>query len=382
MIDKYGSNNVELRGGSTGAAGAVGSTGATGPTGAAGTGGVTGQTGADAEEIRSTISRSGLIIICTPLGVPKSYDTAVCTVKHFVDGVEQDISGLTGTIEATNVTVAQAAELVGTTKGRVYSVTNISADTGSYELSYPHDGVTYQHTVTVDKVLDGGGGLTGTTGPTGAELAGATGNTGKTGLTGVGVTGADGNTGKTGYTGAIGATGTGITGTTGGTGSTGLTGTGLTGPTGSDGATGGTGLTGSGITGATGDAGDGYLHKYIRITEANAKGALSTGIELELNLLGTIAWPQFIKGYINPGVTPFDFGGATTLKFKYVGVSGDLATFTNAFIESASGRRDVKIPSGSFEDAPENTDIIVYVDTAAGTGSGGYIDLDIYYLQI
>ena len=70
------------------------------------------------------------------------------------------------------------------------------------------------------------------------------------------------------------------------------------------------------------------------------------------------------------------------MKFKYVGVSGDLATFTNAFIESASGRRDVKIPSGSFEDAPENTDIIVYVDTAAGTGSGGYIDLDIYYLQI
>ena len=93
---------------------------------------------------------------------------------------------------------------------------------------------------------------------------------------------------------------------------------------------------------------------------------------------GQIIWTPATK---NSDKILNDFGVAE-MKLKYSGVSGDIITFTNAFLESASGRFDVKQPSGSFEDAPENTAIVVYTDAIAGTGIGGYVTLNVYYTEI
>jgi hypothetical protein len=111
----------------------------------------------------------------------------------------------------------------------------------------------------VNTIGGGGGGGSGSTGPTGYTgpmgSSGPRGVTGPTGFTGpTGPTGVTGPTGPSGFTGPTGPTGS--TGPTGQTGPTGPTGsTGPTGPTGVVGITGPRGLSGVGVTGATGATG-------------------------------------------------------------------------------------------------------------------------------
>ena len=237
-------------------------------------------------------------------------------------------------------------------------------------------------------------GYTGPTGPAGSTGTGVAGYTGWTGYTGVTGSGGDmGPTGPTGpgYTGVTGSTGvggdlgpTGKTGYTGPTGSTGVGYTGATGVGGSDGYTGNTGYTGytgsTGVTGLTGADGNGFLQRSVTITEADAKGIITSGIEIIPAEIGKINVIVYSDAKIVQGTTDFDFG-AGEMHLKYAGAAAKITTWDNTFLESPTIRHDLKLPA-AFTTAPANSAILVFADNIAGTGVGGTIRVDAWYMQI
>jgi hypothetical protein len=363
-LDKYGSNNVRVlagaRGiqgskgstggtgptgntGSTGTTGSTGSTGATGPTGSGGNTGNTGSTGPTAATVNhSNVDRNTIIIPSSSSGIIHTYDDAEVTLRVYENGKQVDVSGLTLGFNVLNVTLSQTAELVGNCYGRIVSVTNLAATTGKFTINTPYGGETLQNVVYVAKSLDGSKGDTGVTG--------VTGNTGLPGITGA-----------TGYTGPIGATGL--------TGDTGVAG--AVGAVGADGATGATGPTGS----------DGHI-KYASITlsDASLKGGIDSGYVVIPAVAGKVHVPVLVRVSNIVGVSDFNFGGAL-LRFKYTSGGGDIVTFTNGFLETSSNRIDWSIPSGRYEDSYQNSSIRVYTDNVAGTGVGGEILVEIYYIE-
>lgn len=365
ILKFYGSNNVRVLAGARGLQGSVGTDGPTGNTGAAGIAGLTGNTGGTGNTgavsptgytgetgntgpTADTITygrtdRSTILVPCYKNGIVKGYDECDTTLRIYQNGTQVDVSGLTTiTIDTLNCSVGQTAEVIGNGYGVVFNVTNLAATAGKFLINTPYGGQTLQNTVYVLKSYDGSIGSTG--------ITGFTGFTGKTG-------------------------GTGIDGTTGGMGITGYTG--QTGANGAVGAVGAAGNTGG--TGATGVAGFVKISS-ITLSEASLKAGIDTGYVLVIAKGGTLNIPVFIKVKNNIGSSPFDFGGAL-LRFKYTTGGGDIITFSNGFLESSSNRTDFKYPSGGYEDAYVGSSIRVYADNVAGTGVGGEIICEAYYIE-
>ena len=191
--------------------------------------------------------------------------TSVSTAN--IPWTESTVTGNSGIqggqfISSLNVTTSESYITVDVT-GTVQSWINGTLNTGFYISSAgsftldSKESVSTSHPASLELVLVGPHGPTGSQGPTGN--IGANGPTGGTGATGpTGPTGAAGAIGPTGSTGAIGPTGpTGPAGFAGSTGITGPTGnTGPNGPTGAIGAVGSAGARGvAGPTGSTGSVG-------------------------------------------------------------------------------------------------------------------------------
>lgn len=366
--------------GAKGDLGDFGMTGPTGPSGADGIQGPTGNTGVSAvAKIWGTMDRSTILVPVTVAGVVKSYAGAIAVLKVFSDGVEQDISSDTVTVATTNCTVTQSAETQGTGKGRKLTVTNLAADTGSFVVTHTVSGTTVSETVHIDKVYDGATGLTGGTGSNGpAGITGPTGQTGADGPTGkTGLTGAVGPTGAIGAQGDVGVTGpTGAQGITGVMGQTGVTGAGTTGPTGDKGETGLDGRTGN--TGSTGPAGIGTQVKK-RITAAQMTADLSGGITLIPAVAGKYIMPIMAIVKVTKGSVGFE----NASNDAYIAWRGgaNIMTLANGLIENGSVRADVLLPTGSFTSAVNNSDLILYSATDCSAGTGGYVDITLYYIE-
>lgn len=428
MLDRYGSNNVRLNmpldgtngddglnggTGPTGPAGPTGPTGnhgATGPTGANGTDGrtgptgygMTGPTGGDgrtgptgnpgATGVTGTIdnqiwaqsSRSTIIIAVNPTGVVKSYDGADAVMKVYSLDSEQDVSGLTATIDTWNVTVTQSGETGGTQFGKVFKVTALNGDSGDFTVQLGFSGVTCTQKYHVSKVYDG---LPGGTGPTGVGTTGGTGPTGTVGGTGItGPTGADGSTGAKGDTGNFGDVGpTGTTGPTGDFGATGPTGIdGVTGPTGAGvtGPTGAIGATGiDGRTGPTGADGTGFKTAELEISSADLKANLTAGFTIVSQVAGKVIWPIFAKAKLDNVSVAYEFG-SDTVYLRYAANIAPIIEWDAALIESAVTRVDARQNAGTYDDAPENSALKVYGSANATVGSGGTLTITVLYVEI
>jgi len=241
-------------------------------------------------------------------------------------------------------------------------------------VTYTHSGVPTTASVNIQKSLDGGAGTTGPTGGTGG-----TGATGATGNGETGVTGGTGQTGGTGPTGVIGPQGdAGETGATGMTGATGATGAGTTGATGG-GMTGTTGPTGvQGDVGPTGAAGIGAQLK-IRITDTQLKNNLTTGIVLVAADAAKYMVPIMAVCRVVQGGVAFEIG-TEDLYISFRGYGSPILTLNNALLESAVTRTDIIMPSGSFVNASSNVDLILYAAADCSAGTGGYLEITLYYL--
>ena len=377
-LDKFGSNNVRVLRGTSGYSGSSGSTGPTGPTGTTGitgntgntgvtgvtaptgpTGftGQTGQTGPAAETvIYGSSDRNTIFVPAYASGAVKSYDGAYVVFRIYEDGSQVDISSATITLDVNDVSVSQSGEVGGNGYGRQVTVTSLTGDDGEFTMSYNYGGVTVVQNVWVLKAYDGS--------------TGTTGNTGSTGTSGVtGPVGDIGPTGGTGNTGIIGMTGS--TGSVGAKGDTGPTGAGQTGPT---------GPTGAGETGPTGPTGTGLvLSATYTLDQTVLRGSIAAGLNVVDAVPGKVLVPVLIVAKNNVGSVDYDFSSAL-LRIKYTASGGDLVTFSNGFLETSSNRVDWKPVSG-VEDAPVNSALLCYADNVAGTGVGGTIDLEIYYVE-
>lgn len=399
-MNKYGSNNYRINSGVKGATGntgmtgigstgIMGPTGATGPTGPAGTPGEEGRTGSTGStgmtgprppEVQYIVSdRSTILLPTSTAGAIKSYAGAHAIIKHFTDGIEQDISAVSLTVTTNNCTVSQSAELTGSGKGRKISVSNLADETGHFVVSYTVSDVTVSQTIYVQKIYDGATGATGgdgITGPTG--LYGPTGASGSAGSTGVtGVTGAEGIAGAIGPQGDQGITGpTGADGATGLTGLTGATGAGETGPVGATGVAGPTGL--AGATGPTGSAGIGSVVKK-RVTAGEMTSLLSGGITLISAAPGKYITPIMAVVKVTKGSVGFE-NASNDAYIAWRGGS-NILTVSNGLIETGSVRTDIIFPSGAFTSAVSNTDLILYSATDCSAGTGGYVDITLYYIE-
>jgi len=236
--------------------------------------------------------------------------------------------------------------------------------------------------------IQGPTGSTGPTGPTGLSVTGPTGPTGPTGgvgLTGTGSTGPTGPSGATGpggETGPIGISVTGPTGPTGRTGATGETGlpiTGETGPTGvgTIGATGPTGLVGA--TGPTGETGGEVQSASVTLTETILKNTIDSGVTIKAAEASKVIIPVAVIAKNSVGTTEYNFSTAL-LRLKYLTGGGDLITFDNDFLETTTERIDMKFIAGGFEGSYQNSAVIVYADNVASTGTGGEIEVILYYI--
>lgn len=372
--------------GPTGTAGTVGATGKTGVTGTAGIDGKTGSTGAigvtgaaAAAKIWGIVDRSTILVPVTVAGAVKTYTGAITIFKMYSDGTEIDISGDAVTVDVVNCTITQAAETTGSGKGRKLTCTNLAAETAHFTVSHTESGTLASQIVYIMKIYEGA------TGPSG--IAGLTGGTGGAGADGItGPTGGDGKTGQTGdrgVTGAIGAQGD--YGPTGYSGPTGLTGVSVTGPTGAGitGPTGDVGTTGvKGETGAQGIAGAGFLTATVTLTETELKNTIyANGYTVVPASAGKVIWPVYAKAKLDNVVVPYDFN-SEDMYLRYSTAATAIITWDNAMISESSARVDVKANAGSYETAPEGAALKVHVGSTASTGTGGTIEITVYYIEL
>ena len=125
----------------------------------------------------------------------------------------------------------------------------------------------------------------------------------------------------------------------------------------------------------------GLLEASITITSYELLNDIASGLTVIPAVSGKVIWPVFAKAKIDSISVAYDFG-TDELFLRYAAKVGDIMTWTNAFLEEASARTDVKQNAGSYEDAPENSALMVYADGNAVSGSGGTITLTVYYIEI
>ena len=130
----------------------------------------------------------------------------------------------------------------------------------------------------------------------------------------------------------------------------------------------------------TGQTGVGLELAQITLTESNCKNDLAGGIEVLAATASRINIIHSAIARIQQGTVDFDFGAAE-MQIKYDGLAGDLMTWANAFLESATTRVDLRVPADK-DSTPSNTALIVYSDANAGTGTNGTIQIQVYYTQI
>jgi hypothetical protein len=123
------------------------------------------------------------------------------------------------------------------------------------------------------------------------------------------------------------------------------------------------------------------MTETIRITSTDLLTNIASGIKVVDAVAGKVIWPIFAKAKYDGVGVAYNFG-TDEMFLRYSSPATAIMTWTNDFLETAAARIDVKQNAGSFEDAAENKDLMVYADGNAVSGSGGYIDLTVYYVEV